>query len=216
MDTKKTVRNRVFKMLGLCALGIGLNLLGNFVVRYFEWPLYLDSLGTVLVSVMSGYLPGVLIGLLTNLIMGLYDSVSIYYAVVNVLFAIAASWFTRKGLLRKYWGPVLLILVLAVLGGGHGTVLNWLINDAWIGMPFFHEGLWKIFLWDLLDKALTVVVMMLIYQFLPDGASELLHFVGWQQTPLSKEQEREVKKTKNRRVSLRTKILWLLIMAGLS
>ena len=216
MDTKKIVRNRALKMLALCTLGIGLNLLGNFIVRYFEWPLYLDSLGTILVSVMSGYLPGVLIGLLTNMIMGLYDSVSIYYAVVNVLFAIAASWFTRKGYLRKFWGPVLLIIILAVLGGGHGSVLNWLINDAWVGMPYLHEGLAKLFLWDLLDKALTVVVVMMIYQFLPDGAAELLNFVGWQQTPLSKEQEKEVKKTRNRRVSLRTKILWLLIMAGLS
>ncbi len=193
-----------------------MNVLLNRAAVYFEWPIYMDSLGTLLISALSGYLPGVIVGLATNLIKGLFTTTSIYYAVVNVLFAIITSWFVRKGMLRKFYGPILLIIVLSILGGGHGTVLNWLINDAWIGKPFFHEGLTKLFLWDILDKTLCVVITLMVYQFLPERVMQLMRFEGWQQTPLSKEQEIKVKKSRNRRFSLRTKILWLLIMAGLS
>ena len=193
-----------------------MNVLLNRAAVYFEWPIYMDSLGTLLISALSGYLPGVIVGLATNLIKGLFTTTSIYYAVVNVLFAIITSWFVRKGMLRKFYGPILLIIVLSILGGGHGTVLNWMINDAWIGKPFFHEGLTKLFLWDILDKTLCVVITLMVYQFLPERVMQMMRFEGWQQTPLSKEQEIKVKKSRNRRFSLRTKILWLLIMAGLS
>jgi len=216
MDVNKVRMNRVLKMLLLCVAGIGMNVLLNRAAVYFEWPIYMDSLGTLLISALSGYLPGVIVGLATNLIKGLFTTTSIYYAVVNVLFAIITSWFVRKGMLRKFYGPILLIIVLSILGGGHGTVLNWLINDAWIGKPFFHEGLTKLFLWDILDKTLCVVITLMVYQFLPERVMQLMRFEGWQQTPLSKEQEIKVKKSRNRRFSLRTKILWLLIMAGLS
>ena len=216
MDVNKVRMNRALKMLLLCVAGIGMNVLLNRAAVYFEWPIYMDSLGTILVSALSGYLPGVIVGLATNLIKGLFTATSIYYAVVNVLFAIITSWFVRKGMLRKFYGPILLIIVLSILGGGHGTVLNWLINDAWIGKPFFHEGLGKLFLWDILDKTLCVVIALMVYQFLPENVMQMMRFEGWQQTPLSKEQEIEVKKSRNRRFSLRTKILWLLIMAGLS
>ena len=216
MDVNKVRMNRALKMLLLCVAGIGMNVLLNRAAVYFEWPIYMDSLGTILVSALSGYLPGVIVGLVTNLIKGLFTATSIYYAVVNVLFAIITSWFVRKGMLRKFYGPILLIIVLSILGGGHGTVLNWLINDAWIGKPFFHEGLGKLFLWDILDKTLCVVIALMVYQFLPENVMQMMRFEGWQQTPLSKEQEIEVKKSRNRRFSLRTKILWLLIMAGLS
>ena len=216
MDVNKVRMNRVLKMLLLCVAGIGMNVLLNRAAVYFEWPIYMDSLGTLLISALSGYLPGVIVGLATNLIKGLFTTTSIYYAVVNVLFAIITSWFVRKGMLRKFYGPILLIIVLSILGGGHGTVLNWLINDTWIGKPFFHEGLTKLFLWDILDKTLCVVITLMVYQFLPERVMQLMRFEGWQQTPLSKEQEIKVKKSRNRRFSLRTKILWLLIMAGLS
>lgn len=216
MDVNKVRMNRVLKMLLLCVAGIGMNVLLNRAAVYFEWPIYMDSLGTLLISALSGYLPGVIVGLATNLIKGLFTTTSIYYAVVNVLFAIITSWFVRKGMLRKFYGPILLIIVLSILGGGHGTVLNWMINDAWIGKPFFHEGLTKLFLWDILDKTLCVVITLMVYQFLPERVMQMMRFEGWQQTPLSKEQEIKVKKSRNRRFSLRTKILWLLIMAGLS
>ena len=97
------------RMAVICGIGVSVNLIGSFIVDYFKWPLYFDSIGTVLVAVMGGYLPGIIVGLATNLIKGIFNTPDIYYALVNVLIAIISYAFARAGLLnrKKIWGVFL-------------------------------------------------------------------------------------------------------------
>ena len=209
-------RKQAVKMLLICLLGIGINLMGSFLVKEFEWPLYLDSVGTILIAAMSGYLPGIIVGLVTNMIKGIFDTPEIYYSVVNVLIAVITYVFAKNGLFRKAWGVVLLILALGIVGGGHGALLNWIIDGAWTSASALGEGFFFEFLKDLFDKSISVVIVLLMILFLPARIQEMLQFAGWQQTPLSKEQLKLAKQGIKLRVSLRTKLLWLLITAGIS
>lgn len=67
------------KMAIICLIGISVNIVGSLVVGYFKWPLFFDSIGTILVAVLSGYLPGIIVGLFTNLIKGIFNTADIYY-----------------------------------------------------------------------------------------------------------------------------------------
>ena len=50
-------KNNNMTALLLCAAGILLNIILNTVVTAIGVPLYLDTVGTVAVAVMGGYLP---------------------------------------------------------------------------------------------------------------------------------------------------------------
>ena len=46
----------------ICIAAIVVNLLGSFVAKFFALPIYLDTVGTIFVAMMSGYVPGVIVG----------------------------------------------------------------------------------------------------------------------------------------------------------
>ena len=47
--------------LVLCVLGIAVNVGLKALSSHLGWPLYLDTIGTVVAAVLGGYLPGVLV-----------------------------------------------------------------------------------------------------------------------------------------------------------
>ena len=75
-----------YLMLVLC--GILLNLVLSQAIITLGLPLYLDSVGTILVSVIGGLVPGVVVGYATNLLKMIFDPDSIYYCAINVLIAV--------------------------------------------------------------------------------------------------------------------------------
>ncbi|MBR1692540.1 MAG: HD domain-containing protein, partial [Lachnospiraceae bacterium] len=215
----------------LCAMGTVLNLAGSGIVQVLHIPLFLDSVGTILTAVLGGYLPGIVTGLVTNLVKGIGDSAAVYYGILNVLIAVCSAFLARKGYLKKPVRIVLFILALAVIGGGHGSVLTWFLYgfaSEGISAPYaahFYENisLGKFpaqfaadFLIDLADKTITVLLVLLVLKLLPQHIKARLRFDGWQQTPLSEEGKAEAKHSACRVMSLRTKILLLLTIASLS
>ena len=95
-----------------CVCGILINLAGLSLARSTQIPLYLDAIGTILVSITGGYLPGIAVGFLTNMLTGFIDSANPYYAILNVLIALFAALFARKGYFRSLWKSLLAVLVL--------------------------------------------------------------------------------------------------------
>ena len=69
-NRKQEHRQSVLKMATyvflFCVIGIILNIAGAHFAARFNLPLYLDSVGTVLIAVVGGYLPGVITGFLSN------------------------------------------------------------------------------------------------------------------------------------------------------
>ena len=81
----------IIKILIISMIGILINMGGAAVVRAFGWPIYLDAIGTALTAGLCGYLPGIIVGLVSNLLNGIFDSELFYYAIVNVVFAVVIS-----------------------------------------------------------------------------------------------------------------------------
>ena len=223
----RSFKNVVF----LCIMCILINMAGSVIVGKYGLILYLDSIGTVLAAVLGGVIPGIFVGLVTNFVKVIADPSSIYYGVLNVLIAVATAYFSARGLTKKLSNAFGLIIVLAFIGGGLGSVLTWfLYGFAGEGVSvdivkgFYQSGVLGPFqaqlcadlLVDLADKAVTVLIVILILKALPDSYRDRFYFVGWHQAPLTEKTRLDLKNAKCRGISLRTKLLVIIIVAMLS
>ncbi len=215
----------------LCAVCLLINFLGVRFALKFSLPLYLDGIGIVLAAVLGGYIPGIMVGFLSNLINGISDYTTMYYGVISVLIAVAVAWFSRKGWLKKPRMIVLGILVMAAIGGGIGSVLTWFLYGLdfatgisaplvlWIYRTLHLSRFWSQLSGDLLidvaDKGITLLTAIGIMYLLPAGLRRKLRFYGWNQTPLSEETIQKIRFEREGRLSLATKVMIVIALASI-
>lgn len=219
---------RYLTVLAVIICGIALNVFGSNIASRFELTLFLDSIGTVIVAMLSGALPGIVVGLITNIYKSFDDPASLYYGTLNVLIAVCASGFARHGWTRKILGNILLILSLSVIGGVLGSILTWFLYgfaEEGISVGFarelydkgtlsgFQAQLIADFLIDLSDKTITVILALLIVRPLPAKLKKRLYFAGWCQTPLPSEVLKLFRSRKCRELSLRGKLLLVITIS---
>ena len=127
LGTRKSFWIAAARLIGLAAFCLALNIALSRVNDYFGWPMYMDSVGTILTSMVGGALPAIAGGLLTNLVrtFAFNDSASIYYGTLNVMIAVIVAGFCRHGLKKRSVIPMILCLTLA--GGGLGSLLTWFL-----------------------------------------------------------------------------------------
>ena len=210
----------------VCSLGVLINFAGVNIAGALGLPLYLDNIGIILASAVGGALPGILVGFFSNVINGLSDPITIYYGFVSVINAVIVSVFYRKGLLKKLWGCILLILAMAIVGGGIGSFLTWMLYGGGFGegissdltmsiyyatgwAPFFSQLAADIVL-DLLDKTITVVVAVGLLRLIPAKVSSMFYVEGWRQAPLTAEEKKLANRGSQSLHSLRVRITGLL------
>ncbi|MBQ9199932.1 MAG: HD domain-containing protein [Lachnospiraceae bacterium] len=222
-------RTKIYSTIILCIIGIGINIGGGALATHFGWPFYFDTVGTVISAGLGGYIPGVLVGLLTNFIKSIYDNSAIYYGFLNVLIAVCTAYFVQKGYPYKISTTLIFTFVLSVIGGILGSVFTWVLYGfagEGISVPFvkylYNNGTFTRlqaqfladYLIDLADKIITVLIVLVIILILPDKLKKKLMFDGWHQAPLSKEQKKAISENKCRSMSLRTKVLLVLMTAS--
>ena len=184
--------------ISLCAAGILVNILLGFLTTKAGLPLYFDTVGTVVVAALGGYLPGVIVGFLTNFIKGFYDSSSVYYGVLNVMIAVAASWFAGHGWFKKPLKIVGTVFAFTLIGGGLGSLIPWFIegvaarNDSLFTILYetgyfnrFFAHLISSIVMDFPDKAASVFLALLIQRIIPERFHQYFEIKGWRQTPMS-------------------------------
>ena len=124
MPIKKKTKKQWIAVLILA--GILLNIAGSQLASTTGIVLYLDSIGTVISSIFGGFLPGILVGFVTNLIKTIFDPSSIYYGVINVLIAVFAAFFANHGwfksILKIFKKKTLIILGLLILVTVYGIM----------------------------------------------------------------------------------------------
>lgn len=198
---------RKLKLVLIYVLFILINISANRFVKYLGLPLYIDNIGTLLGAVLGGYLPGIFVGYLTNIINSTADITNMYYAGVSVLIAFTATFLAKRGFYDTWWKALLTIPFLAFFGGGVGSVLTWFIYGSDLT---FAAQLWSDLKLDLLDKAITVVISFVLIKILPKTSSSLLALTDWRQKAMTRSEIREARKTRTRKFPLRTKITLLI------
>ncbi len=216
-------KKQIMTALILCALGVGVNVLLSTIVSLFGLPIYLDTVGTIVVAVTGGYLPGVLVGFVTNLVKAISEPSSLYYGAMNVLIAVFASWLASKGLFKKIYGVIIFILASSVIGGVFAVLIPYFMEGVYSDSEvlsgilyetgFFSTEVSKILsclITELPDKIVTTLLAIGIMKLIPAKVKPYFTLKGWMQAPISEEKERKARNAHSRVMSLQTKMLLVL------
>jgi energy-coupling factor transport system substrate-specific component len=165
------------------AMGIALNVVLGTVVSWLKIPLlFLDTIGTVLISVLFGPWWGVLTGGLTNVVLGATTGASaIFFGLVNIAIALVVGFMARKFDFAKWYiafgtGLILSIvapligtpIAVAVYGGLNGSGMDFVV--LWLrasGESVFASTFISRITGNLVDKIVTCLLVMLIIVRIP-------------------------------------------------
>ena len=68
-ETNKIQNKKYYiRMILFLTLSILINIAVNRFVGYMGLPLYLDNIGTLIAAAVGGYLPGIIVGYVTNIV----------------------------------------------------------------------------------------------------------------------------------------------------
>ena len=187
----KTAKSRNHISVLFCIGGILLNLLLSTITSSFDLPIYLDTIGTILVAVTGGYLPGVLVGFTTNVLKCIYDPASLYYGIFNILIAVFAAYLSKRGWLKSIGGILGITAAFALVGGGLGSLIPLLTTDInndseFLKLMLYRTGIFDIvsahiaasLIWDFVDKLISVVLTLLILRFVPKNGAAMRGLTG--------------------------------------
>ena len=229
-ETRPTVQ-KALVFIGLILGGVLLNYLGAFFAGIAGIPVYLDVIGTMVTSMLGGYLPGIFVALagpVINTVTGA-DPAAISYTILNVLIAIITAFFYEKKYMEKAQGVMTAMILDALVGGVLGGIITWFIYGAEgedtssslvhglvsnMGMSPFGAELVGGFFVDLADKAICLFLALTIVYCLPLKARKMFKIHAWRQAPLSGDVLKNIREKRSRQASLRLKLVALLTIAA--
>ena len=164
-------------------VAIAINIAVGQLIVTLKLPIYLDSIGTVLVGVLAGPWVGALTGLLSNLIWGLSGMNVTYapFATVAAVIGALDGLFSQAGWMRAWWKVILAGLITGlvasalsapisayvfggVMGAGTDAVVAIFRGMGWGILPStFAQGAIS----DPFDKVVTYLLVYLIVRALP-------------------------------------------------
>lgn len=170
----------------LIAVAIVINIAVGQLVSLLKLPIFLDSIGTVLVAVLAGPWAGGLAGLITNLIWGVISSpVAAAFAPVAMVIGIAAGYCARMGLFKNWWTAILAGLIITIFnsvvavpirlymfggitGSGADFAMAYLLA---LGRDLFGSVVVTVFTSNVIDKVVTAALVWGIVKGLPERAA---------------------------------------------
>jgi energy-coupling factor transport system substrate-specific component len=170
--------------IALMAVAIAINIGGGQIPRAVGLPLYLDSIGTVLVGVLVGPWAGALTGFLANTVWtvtGLFPQ-AIAWAGVAAIIGALAGVFGKSGWMKEWWRAGLAGLITGVVaailsapiaayvfGGVTGNAGTDAIVGAWraAGFDALFSNVAQGTMSDPLDKLVTYIIVWAVLLALP-------------------------------------------------
>src|SRR5699024_6277788 len=105
----------------LIPIGIGINVVIGTIVQTLKIPLFLDTIGTMLVAILAGPWVAVVAGALTNVVLGFTSGPQLIpFALVNVAIALVVGYAAQHGLFRvdkaiQYWRFIATGIIIAIV-----------------------------------------------------------------------------------------------------
>ncbi|WP_026819145.1 ECF transporter S component [Arthrobacter castelli] len=166
----------------LIPIGIAINFVGATLAEALSLPLFLDSLGTMLIAILAGPWVAGLTGLLGNIIFGItVDPTALAFIPSAVALGLVAGFLARHGWLKSYLGIVgggiLLALtstivsapiVVMVFGGAGGSGVT-AVRAVFMASG---AGIWQSvassqILVDLADKLIQLFIAVTVARAVP-------------------------------------------------
>lgn len=140
-------RSRDFStsVITLMSAAIAINIAVGSVIYLLRLPIYLDSIGTVLVGVLAGPWAGALTGLLSNLIWSILPipggagPTAAFFAPVAGVIGLMAGWWASRGIFRLRADDSRVGGFLSLAAGIAGALIAMLVIQNTVGLSFSFE-----------------------------------------------------------------------------
>ena len=163
-------------------IAVAINWVGGTLAGLLKLPIYLDSIGTFLVSILAGPIVGCITGILSNVVVSLTAPTALPYAIVSAIFGITTGLLAKKGMFidvkRFIISGVLIILmgvfasifvVVVFFGGFDGTTSSAIIGAMiTAGVPFWPAQVIGNFIAAIPDKFISLLIPYMVIRNMSD------------------------------------------------
>lgn len=178
----RNLERRLTAAAALIPTAVAVNIGVGEVVARLQLPIYLDSVGTVLVGALAGPAAGLITGVISNLVWGLLlRPTAAPFAVTAAVIGLLSGFLAARGVFSAWWkallGGLLTGLVAAavsapiaayvfggVTGGGYDLLVALLLAG---GQSLLQAVLTQSLITDLADKVITFLLVWAVLQNLP-------------------------------------------------
>ena len=166
----------------LIPVAVAINFTGFTIAKMLNVPLFLDSIGTVFISLLAGPWVGSVAAIITSVITGGLAPENLAFIPVGILIAVVMGTLTRFKMKNYIVKIVVCTLILAIVSISSSTLITILMyggitpNATGVLTSFFvKQGIsLKVaatlsnFISEIGDKVITVVIAMLIVKSMSD------------------------------------------------
>lgn len=111
----------------LIPIGVSLSVVGYQLSTILKLPIFIDMIGTMMVSMIAGPWVGAASGILGNLVNGMLNPVSIPFALVSLSVAITTGYFSRMKFYTNIFGTVIAAVVVDVISAAASAIVTVLL-----------------------------------------------------------------------------------------
>ncbi len=119
---KGNVRSELF-----ITAAILVNVIMAYVANKLGMPVYLDTIGTIFISILGGFFPGIITAVATNLLCAGFNQDAIFFSSINVIIAAYAVWFSGRYSLKRKISLIGFVLFTGIISGCLGGLIQWQI-----------------------------------------------------------------------------------------
>lgn len=98
MDTQKKTNQEQMLILTFIPLAIAINVALGAIVKVLNVPLYVDSIGTILTTILLGWRKGAIVGVLGFIITSIFiNPFAVYFSLTQIVIALFIGFVGKKG-----------------------------------------------------------------------------------------------------------------------
>lgn len=120
-NTQKSLNKMAFFLV---PLGIAVNFIGGQIVVLLKLPIYLDSIGTMVVGALCGPVYSIIVALTTGLLMGITSPTSLFYLGNYLAVGLFSGLFAKWGYFTKLWKAIVYGIIIGVICGVCGSIVT--------------------------------------------------------------------------------------------
>lgn len=177
----KNKKNNLITLL-IIPIAIAINFIASNLAATLKLPVYLDTIGTFMTSILAGPYVGAIAGGLSSLISGLMTPTLLPYIFGSVLCGLLGGYLAKKGLFNDVKRLVLSILIVIfvcvginiatkmIFFGGYTPATTSAMCAAMVsaGTPFSIAVVVTTFIGEVPDKLISLIIPYIVIHRMPD------------------------------------------------
>ncbi|MGM0215814.1 ECF transporter S component [Enterococcus sp. AZ109] len=115
-----------FSLLALLLIpvGVSLNVVGYQLSTILKLPVFIDQIGTMLVSMIAGPWIGLLTGLLGNVVSGMLNPIAIAFGFVSMSIGFVSGFFSRWKMYTNIIGLLIAVFILTIVSAFTAAIVT--------------------------------------------------------------------------------------------